>query len=394
MGMIKGVRLVNARLFVQERFGAGTWHDLLEGLSPTDASALDAATPAGWYDASLHARLLRALCDHLGAAGDLGLSAELGRFEAERDLTTSQRWFIRLIPPAFAVRNMDIYWSRFHDTGRWQSEVSGSKIVARLAGYCVVEPALCRFLQGYLGRTLEFLGARECLITHPSCRASGHPACEFRTSSGTLDPWAYRSGSPIQSEEMPRVVFELSHLSELDALAEAIVDVLRNRLSFSYVGLWARDDGSGELRLVRSRGTQGVAPHRSFVLQALGRTVGRIDTERSCERDHGDLDQLMACFALSLSRLVLDAPARSQPGSDPPRKSDLSQHVAAAAERWTLTPRQREVLQLLVRGSTNKEIAVALGCQEGTVEVHVSQTLRKSKASNRAELVSRVLSCD
>jgi DNA-binding NarL/FixJ family response regulator len=47
-----------------------------------------------------------------------------------------------------------------------------------------------------------------------------------------------------------------------------------------------------------------------------------------------------------------------------------------------------EVLELVARGKTNKEIAAVLGRSEGTVEVHVTNLLRKYGASNRAGLVA------
>jgi DNA-binding CsgD family transcriptional regulator len=64
--------------------------------------------------------------------------------------------------------------------------------------------------------------------------------------------------------------------------------------------------------------------------------------------------------------------------------------IALAAQKWRLTPKQREVVELLVEGQTNKESASALGCQEGTVEVHVSRAMKKSGAGNRAGLVAKI----
>lgn len=50
----------------------------------------------------------------------------------------------------------------------------------------------------------------------------------------------------------------------------------------------------------------------------------------------------------------------------------------------TLTPRQREVLALLVQGKSNKEIARTLDLGEGTVKVHVSALFRSLGASSRS----------
>jgi FixJ family two-component response regulator len=53
----------------------------------------------------------------------------------------------------------------------------------------------------------------------------------------------------------------------------------------------------------------------------------------------------------------------------------------------TLTPREREVLELVVTGMLNKQIAAALGAAEKTVKVHRGRVMHKMKASSVAELV-------
>lgn len=69
--------------------------------------------------------------------------------------------------------------------------------------------------------------------------------------------------------------------------------------------------------------------------------------------------------------------------------TDLGPRLARAALRYGLTRRQVEVLGLLARGKANKVIAAALGCVEGTVELHVTQILHKTGCRSRAELVAR-----
>jgi NarL family two-component system response regulator LiaR len=53
-----------------------------------------------------------------------------------------------------------------------------------------------------------------------------------------------------------------------------------------------------------------------------------------------------------------------------------------------LTPREREVLTLLVEGLSNKEIAGRLGVSYSTSAAHVSSILGKLGAANRAEAVA------
>ena len=56
-----------------------------------------------------------------------------------------------------------------------------------------------------------------------------------------------------------------------------------------------------------------------------------------------------------------------------------------AATRHGLTPREQEVLQHLVQGRTNRQIARALFISEKTASVHVSNIMSKLGAANRSE---------
>jgi DNA-binding CsgD family transcriptional regulator len=69
--------------------------------------------------------------------------------------------------------------------------------------------------------------------------------------------------------------------------------------------------------------------------------------------------------------------------------------LALAGERSSLddllTPREREVLSLIVAGQSNSAIATRLVISEGTVKSHVKQILRKIGAANRSEAIARYL---
>ncbi len=53
----------------------------------------------------------------------------------------------------------------------------------------------------------------------------------------------------------------------------------------------------------------------------------------------------------------------------------------------TLTPRERQVLALVVAGLLNKQIAVELGAAEKTIKVHRGQVMAKMHAASLADLV-------
>jgi DNA-binding CsgD family transcriptional regulator len=71
-------------------------------------------------------------------------------------------------------------------------------------------------------------------------------------------------------------------------------------------------------------------------------------------------------------------------GSDP-----TEQRLARATSMWQLTQRQREVLEHVVAGRANKEIAKELGCADNTIELHVTRLFRKAEVSSRAQLIAR-----
>jgi DNA-binding NarL/FixJ family response regulator len=83
-----------------------------------------------------------------------------------------------------------------------------------------------------------------------------------------------------------------------------------------------------------------------------------------------------AVFSPRLAGFVLDAFAASGGPQRPPLDPELDQ----------LTAREREVLRLIARGYTYKEIARELFISIKTVETHVSSVLRKLQLSTRHQL--------
>jgi DNA-binding NarL/FixJ family response regulator len=78
----------------------------------------------------------------------------------------------------------------------------------------------------------------------------------------------------------------------------------------------------------------------------------------------------------SVTRTVLDRMAKQRvtPGALDRRLGEL-------------TPREREVLELITRGSSNSEIAEALVIEESTVKTHVKRVLMKLGLRDRIHAV-------
>jgi FixJ family two-component response regulator len=86
-------------------------------------------------------------------------------------------------------------------------------------------------------------------------------------------------------------------------------------------------------------------------------------------------EDLLAAVERALAR---HQATRSQKG-----KLDL-----VRAHITTLTPREREVFELIVRGNTNKQVGNVLGATERTIKAHRHRVMEKMQVQSLAELVS------
>ncbi len=76
---------------------------------------------------------------------------------------------------------------------------------------------------------------------------------------------------------------------------------------------------------------------------------------------------------------------------DRENRAALQQHDEIRARLDSLTPREREVLELMVQGRQNKVMAGDLGLSQRTVEIHRAHVMEKMGASSVAQLVRMVL---
>jgi RNA polymerase sigma factor (sigma-70 family) len=72
---------------------------------------------------------------------------------------------------------------------------------------------------------------------------------------------------------------------------------------------------------------------------------------------------------------------------DRQQRAEREDREAVEKRYAALTPREREVLALVVQGLLNKQIAAALGASEKTIKIHRSRVMEKMKVQSVADLV-------
>ena len=165
------------------------------------------------------------------------------------------------------------------------------------------------------------------------------------------------AAGPLIRELDPDVVLLDVHLP--DGGGEAVIAaVAPERPAVKFLALSVSDAAEDVIAVIRAgaRGYVTKTISRDELFDAVRRVSG------------GD-----AVCSPRLAGFVLDAFRTGEP-------------LGADEELETLTPREREVLQLIARGYLYKEIAARLHLSVKTVEAHVSSVLRKLQLSTRHEL--------
>jgi len=90
---------------------------------------------------------------------------------------------------------------------------------------------------------------------------------------------------------------------------------------------------------------------------------------------------------------LLDAVHRALARSAEAGSTPAVDHADLQARYDALTPREREVMTLVVEGRPNKVIATRLGLSTRTVEVHRAKAMEKMGAASLADLVRMAIAC-
>ncbi len=186
-----------------------------------------------------------------------------------------------------------------------------------------------------------------------------------------------RDHSPASSggSRVPKALARCATSAELLATLAPVLD-----LRVRWAGAALRVASGDRHRCVASAGDPSVSLNRALRLDLDGDVVGHLDLASEWETSHllWSLSDVLPHVAFALARMHPD----SVPGS-----AGRVGVARMATARWSLTDREREVLELVVNGKQNKDIASELGLSVKTVEKHVGNLLSKAGAQTRTEVV-------
>ena len=170
---------------------------------------------------------------------------------------------------------------------------------------------------------------------------------------------------------MPDLVLMDVRMPEMDGLEAT--RVIKQELPFISILMVTMHENPDYLLEALSAGAAG------YVLKGASgdRLVNAIDRTLKGE---SPLNQELA--AQLLRRLADKRGEEEQLPPQPQRRGDLGEK---------LTPRETEVLGLLARGQSNRQIAQTLTISRSTVKVHVERVIRKLEVSDRTQAAVRAI---
>jgi DNA-binding NarL/FixJ family response regulator len=214
----------------------------------------------------------------------------------------------------------------------------------------------------------------------------------------------------VREEVYGRVARAVSHHAALHALVEALARSLRAQLdaegvqiavgSPSRLELLLEAPEGVRLRRVLSRGGEDVGALEVFVrAELIERATLTMDLLAPfvAARVGASLDRAAAEEALAAAMgdettaaLLVGATAEARRAARRPAQT-VAARASAFAARLRVGARDREVLQLLAQGRSNKEIATSLGVAEVTIEARLTALYRRARVRGRQGLLLAML---
>ncbi len=190
----------------------------------------------------------------------------------------------------------------------------------------------------------------------------------------------------LRREFKVRTIIEAKSLAEAVEALERASDVALVSIDLAMPGM----DGAASLQRIRAAFPSvrlvvvTGSERREDVLLTLG-----AGAHGFIPKTYG-ICEIAAALRVVLKDKIFVPPAIAEIGVDAilPQAAPPVAALEQKAGRINLSPRQSDVLNLMMQGKSNKEIARGLGLAEGTVKVHVAALFRALGAHNRVSAIA------
>lgn len=204
------------------------------------------------------------------------------------------------------------------------------------------------------------LGLRTLLLSHAGSRRASIEVLEARSLEAALDIHRQRG------DAIALVLLDL-HLADARGLA----------------GLQAfRDEFPAARVVVLSGSTDPVLMRRAIAMGATAYLAKSADLQHVVDHLEGE-----GFFAAGSAA---GATAATSEPCGPGGETGATEVWTATGQRMQLTPRQAQVLEWIMAGHSNRQIAERTHLSEGTIKNHVSALLLMFGARSRAQLISQL----
>jgi DNA-binding CsgD family transcriptional regulator len=129
--------------------------------------------------------------------------------------------------------------------------------------------------------------------------------------------------------------------------------------------------------------------HQLSILLLRSQSAFNEDEQQSLRIIHGSIQAILDQAVILESLLPLTQ------GNTPPSPSVIDRnktYIQARLSQFELTPRQVEVMYLLIQGKELAEIAKEMGCTKATVQKHIENLYRRLGVQSRTSAIAYVLS--
>ncbi len=181
MAKVKGSAIKASLVYLHDHLDETGFSRVMDELEPGLKELFEGPILlSNWYEFNALTELMKHAASYPTGFTDRSIAWEMGRFSAEYGLKSIYRIFFRVADPGYIIRKASQVFAGYYSSGAMEVEKSQKGLaVLRLSDFDEPNELFCDRVRGWMERTLELCGAKNCTVGHPKCMARGDTHCEY-----------------------------------------------------------------------------------------------------------------------------------------------------------------------------------------------------------------------